>query len=249
MDNYEYCVQFALDELKARPSTRVLDYGCGSGRLVRALLERGLAAFGCDIFYGAASPYERLPPELRGSIIRRMDCHTIPFEDASFDLILDNQVLEHVIDLGLALREMHRVLKRGGKVLSLYPDKGVWLESHSRIPFLHWFPKESAVREPYAAILRALGVGSARKGLSSREWSRVTCGWLDRWTHYRAQSQIASEFERHFERCTHLEVEWLDARLSGSPLAPARFLLPRFARRGVARKLGGVVTKCEKSAA
>ena len=44
----------------------------------------------------------------------KMDIHSIPFEDNTFDAVLCNHVLEHVADDIKAMREIHRVLKPGG---------------------------------------------------------------------------------------------------------------------------------------
>lgn len=42
------------------------------------------------------------------------DCHDIPFEDNSFDVVMANHLLEHVADDRKVLREFHRVMKPGG---------------------------------------------------------------------------------------------------------------------------------------
>ena len=44
----------------------------------------------------------------------KMDVHDIPFEDHTFDIVFCNHVMEHVKDDKLAMREIHRVLKKGG---------------------------------------------------------------------------------------------------------------------------------------
>lgn len=49
------------------------------------------------------------------------DLTAIPVEDARFDRVLCNQVLEHVDDPRAVLRELHRVLKPGGKILCSCP--------------------------------------------------------------------------------------------------------------------------------
>src|ERR1019366_9228148 len=62
------------------------------------------------------------------------------FADCYFDLVVNNQVLEHVDDLDGVLREIHRVVKPGGQVLSIFPSRDVFREGHIGIPFAHWFP-------------------------------------------------------------------------------------------------------------
>ena len=56
-------------------------------------------------------------------------------------------------------REIHRVLKPGGTVLSIFPSRDVFREGHIGIPFSHWFPKGSRVRFYYTWALRAGGPG------------------------------------------------------------------------------------------
>jgi SAM-dependent methyltransferase len=82
---------------------RVLDAGCGDRRY-EALLS-GAEIVGFD---RPGNPHA----DLHGSI------DAIPVEDASFDVVLCLQVLEHVPDPAAAVRELHRVAKPGGRVLA-----------------------------------------------------------------------------------------------------------------------------------
>lgn len=53
------------------------------------------------------------------------DIHSIPLPDESIDAIICSSVLEHVENPNLAVKEMHRILKKGGKIFvyvpSIYP--------------------------------------------------------------------------------------------------------------------------------
>jgi SAM-dependent methyltransferase len=108
----------------------VLDYGCGAGLIVKLLRKRGLDAVGCDIFFEGGDRLSEIATEELGVTIFRMEGDKIPFRDSSFDFVINNQVLEHVVDLNAVVAEMARVLKPGGTVLSLFPDSGVWREGH-----------------------------------------------------------------------------------------------------------------------
>ena len=97
MKTYEFVADW-VSQHKVDGQFRVLDYGCGAGQIVGLLRDRGLQAFGCDVFYEGGDYSNDVPPALR-SQIRRMQQGTIPFEDHSFDVVISNQVFEHVSDM------------------------------------------------------------------------------------------------------------------------------------------------------
>jgi SAM-dependent methyltransferase len=249
MNNYEYCAHVAREVApggQGNGAFSVLDYGCGAGQIVRALRDSHIEAFGCDVFYQGGDYSGEVPAELLGTVIRRMEGDQIPFAPGSFDLVINNQVLEHVRDLDRVLTEMRRVLKPGGSLLSLFPDRSVWREGHVGIPFLHWFPRGSRARHYYATSLRALGMGKFKKDYGYRAWSAQACDYLDRWTVYRPYPEIRQAYERCFVGFRHVEAEWIDLRLTGSRLAPLGAVLPAAVKRLVARKLAGMVILCRK---
>jgi SAM-dependent methyltransferase len=53
--------------------------------------------------------------------VQQIDLHQIPFPDATFDMVICNHMLEHVDDAPTALRELHRVLKPGGRAVCQTP--------------------------------------------------------------------------------------------------------------------------------
>ena len=122
MNNYQFCVQWILSQQQEK-NIKVLDYGCGVGKIVESLRKSKVNAFGCDVFYEGANRLSQVSRQfLESTIIRKMDNNTIPFEDASFDFVINNQVIEHVENIDIVLTEIQRVLKSGGKVLNLFPD-------------------------------------------------------------------------------------------------------------------------------
>ena len=91
---------------------RVLDIGCGTGRMVRELLARGLDARGID-------PWAR-ESGLEAPRFAAGQAEAIPMPDASFDAACAFDVLEHVDD-ARALAEIHRVLAPGGWLFASVP--------------------------------------------------------------------------------------------------------------------------------
>lgn len=210
MDNYEFCAQWA-----ARQGGKVLDYGCGRGELVGLMRSRGLDAFGCDRYYEGNDWSGDVPLPLRPYVLK-MPTDRIPFEDASFDCVISNQVLEHVPDLESVAAELQRVMKPGGVALHLFPGKDVWLEAHVKLPFVHWLTGRP--QELYASVLSR----SASRGLAR-------CAYLRSWTHYRTPADI----HRALGTVHHIEDEWLDTR--------RKLPLPRAVKRWIVRKRAGFV--------
>lgn len=244
MNNYEFCAQWVVDQ-DLGEAARVLDYGCGAGQIVKELRKRRVQAFGCDVFYEGGDYAEYVDANLlEEGVIRRMRVGGIPFSSASFDLVLSNQVMEHVENLDHVLGEIQRVLKPGGTLLSLFPDAGVWREGHCGIPFLHWFSKGGRTRVYYAAGLRVLGLGYYKGDKSAMRWSEDFCTWLDNWTHYRTKSDINSVYGRYFQEVRHIEEHWLQQRLDRRK--PFVAWIPETIQRLVVNKLCGMVFVARK---
>ena len=99
-----------------RDRRRILDVGCGTGTMLTYLASYGKAQ-GVDIDEEAIG-YCR---ERGLTDVRLGSAETLPFEDGSFDLVTALDVVEHLDDDAAALREIHRVLRPGGKLLMTVP--------------------------------------------------------------------------------------------------------------------------------
>lgn len=238
MDNYQFCAQWVVEQAPSR-GARILDYGCGAGQIVKELRSNQLDAFGSDIFYEGKDYSIYLEDGLLGNIICKMEGGKIPFDQGMFDFVINNQVMEHVNELDKTLAEIYRVMKPGGKILSLFPDRSVWREGHCGIPFLHWFQKGSKVRLYYAAALRSLGLGYNKGGKSIMRWSQDYCDYLDKWTHYRDCSEIKLAYEKYFFITENIEDYWLLQRLGKWKFIV--YCLPAKVRQLLVRKGCGLV--------
>ena len=250
-----YVLDFALRFAAAHPGAEILDFGCGAGRLVRAGLDAGLRIRGADLYYGGSNDRaEAQSAGLLGTAIGEIAGGRLPFHDASFDLVVNNQVMEHVADLDRALAEIRRVLRVGGLALSLFPARDVWREGHIGIPFAHRLPRGSSLRFGYTWALRALGLGTWKEQApNARQWAADKLAWIDAYTHYRARTEIFRAFERNF-RNEPGEAEYVRFRLRDVPRrAPlARLLdLPGGSALAAAvfRKLAFLVILSRKDAA
>jgi ubiquinone/menaquinone biosynthesis C-methylase UbiE len=106
---------------KVSPAT-VLEVGCGEGRLAQHLVTRGprpMRFVACDVELTAARQ------DLDGLIeLRQASIYALPFEDASFDLVVCCEVLEHLTDPARGLAEVTRVARRG--VIVSTPREPLW---------------------------------------------------------------------------------------------------------------------------
>lgn len=98
----------------------VLDIGCGGGKMLRTINEHrhGVTLFGCDV---------NEPTDINGDFaFRALDRSTglLPYEDASVDVALLIDVLEHVDYPETTLSEIARILRPDGRLLAFIPIEG-----------------------------------------------------------------------------------------------------------------------------
>ena len=111
--------RYTLDVLGPRPGERVLDAGCGTGRHLGPLLRARSNPVGVDFSRGMLELARRSYPEVPLALADLQ--RQLPFESQRFDAMLCALIGEHLDELPLALREMHRVLIAGGRlVFSVY---------------------------------------------------------------------------------------------------------------------------------
>lgn len=97
----------------ANPPRRVVDVGCGTGRLLRAVAGRWPTAelLGVDAAPGMIEEARRLNPKAR---FENAAAESLPFADSSVDLVLSSISFHHWADQAQGVREIARVLRRGG---------------------------------------------------------------------------------------------------------------------------------------
>jgi SAM-dependent methyltransferase len=99
-----------------RPALNILDVGCGTGANLNMLSQFGKTE-GVDISAEALSFCRA-----RGlQNVRQGEAEALPYEDKSFDLLTCLDVVEHLDDDLAGLREMARVVRRGGHALLFVP--------------------------------------------------------------------------------------------------------------------------------
>ena len=179
-----------LDEL------RVLDWGCGRGRLVMTLLEKGVDCYGVDTdptvidnsrSYFSSKSHDS---EFRLRVIGE-DFHT-NFPDNFFDVVISDNVLEHIADLGAALAEISRITKHDGWGFHLFPARFTIHEGHLHMPIVHWLPKNS-LRRNAILLFTSIGVEPGwpeTRALSLKEKATVYYSYSRDKTFYRSPKEI-----------------------------------------------------------
>ncbi|MDD2785425.1 MAG: methyltransferase domain-containing protein [Patescibacteria group bacterium] len=110
--------------LKPQKQDRVLDAGCASGRQLFQVANLISEGHGTDIasaFTDKATEYA-CSNNIGNLEFQRAVLESIPYPDAYFDKIICAEVLEHVFDKNIALTELKRVLKPGGKLIITVPN-------------------------------------------------------------------------------------------------------------------------------
>ncbi|MGH7449783.1 MAG: class I SAM-dependent methyltransferase [bacterium] len=112
----ERCTLIAL---APKANERILDAGCGTGRHFVPLRRAGCKVFGIDFSLGMLRMARRQFPQAPLLLVDLQD--VLPFASGYFDAVLCALVGEHLERLHLVFREMHRVLRPGGRlVFSVY---------------------------------------------------------------------------------------------------------------------------------
>ncbi|XCN74209.1 MAG: class I SAM-dependent methyltransferase [Candidatus Electrothrix aestuarii] len=233
---------------------RILDYGCGKGTLVEEGIRRKIDFWGCELFgsgSGTAIRQELRQKGLLDERVREISEGTIPFPDSFFDLVVSNQVFEHVPSLSAPLEEIARTLKPSGKLLCVFPTMECYRD-HAGTLFAHKFAPYSKAQYYNLLFFRLLGFGRLKKGRGTpREWTNFFVNWLAQNTWYRSHNEIHEAFNKYFVTYQHVEEEYLSFRLKekGWNLAANLAHIPfgKLFFRWVVTRWGGVVLLAEKS--
>jgi SAM-dependent methyltransferase len=153
---------------------RILENGCGVGMYVEHL-----APLGGDVI-GLEYDFERAAAA-RSRSVHIVDAagEFLPFPALTFDLILSHEVIEHVQDDRLAIREMIRALKSGGRIVLFAPNRGYPFETHGvywkgkyyfgNKPFVNYLPRPLRNRlAPHVRVYSARDLNQLFAGLPVR---------------------------------------------------------------------------------
>ncbi len=208
---------------KGLPSTvRVLDMGCGDAHLLAYLAQTlpgqnpdhqfefcgfEVGDIGCQADDYLTRTVEFLNEHAPGhqwnehvAVFSASD--RWPYQDASFDVILSNQVLEHVQDHALVFGEIRRCLAPDGVSIHLFPLHETIYEVHAHMPFVHWI-REPGRRGKLMYLFAKLGFRRKyeeemhfRGWKNLEEFAATYSDVLGSMTNYKSSKQITELAER-----------------------------------------------------
>jgi len=109
------------------PSLTVLDVGCGTGAMGLLFAGMGHRVTGLDLSEGMlAKAREKADAQKCSMELRTGDAEHLPFDNESFDVVVNRHLVWTLPHPEIALEEWHRVLKKGGVVLII---EGIWKDN------------------------------------------------------------------------------------------------------------------------
>jgi SAM-dependent methyltransferase len=150
------------------PESRVLDAGCGRKTRLREYRDRIAELVGVDIDAAAGAENRALDRFVAADL-----CAPLPFEDASFDLVYANFVVEHLDDPTPALQEWRRVLGPHGNLILLTSNSANPLLAPTRL-----LPRRVivAVKQVGAGVAERDVIPARYRANTPRRLAKLTAG-------------------------------------------------------------------------
>lgn len=126
-----------LELLKPKANDRVLEIGCGFGVLLKKISSKRKIGIESNDF--AIEECKK-----RGLLITKLDVDKgLPFKNDSFNTIIMNEVVSHLKKPLFVLKECHRILKNGGKIIITAPVRSIFFHNISETHLTEMTVKEA----------------------------------------------------------------------------------------------------------
>jgi len=100
----------------------ILDIGCGNGWVAKEFLPKGKQVYSLDISVTNPAVVKKLYTSPKHFAVTADSFH-LPFNDDSFDCVIASEIIEHVFDPSRFIKELFRVVKKGGSLIITTPYK------------------------------------------------------------------------------------------------------------------------------
>lgn len=263
--------ELASGESGAKAST-ILDAGCGRGAFLAYAQEalaglcKNVALYGFDVddfqvqregfLAEAVRVLEGVAPEIPWQTRVRSiaSAEPWPFGDEMFDVVVSNQVLEHVYDLDWFLSEAYRVLRPGGVSINLFPLRSAVVEGHLLLPFAHRIAGHDQ-RRAFISFLSRAGFGKYdATAVDLDVFAERHADYIHFMTFYRSWGELVAASKRAHLRISHRytaglymrKVRRLLRRRTGDPIPRSRPLSDQFLFH-MLKHVSGVTVVFEKN--
>jgi 2-polyprenyl-3-methyl-5-hydroxy-6-metoxy-1,4-benzoquinol methylase len=153
-----------ISEYLTPGESKILDGGCGEGEYVLAMRDKyNVEVWGIEYLEHKVKAFETKHPGLNW--VSKGDLQDITYADDTFNVVILNEVLEHVPDDAAALQEVHRVLMPGGIVIIFSPNRLFPFESHGV-----YTRNSNKKLPPYIPLVPYIPLALGKKGF--RYWAR-----------------------------------------------------------------------------
>ena len=181
-----------IDRLALAPSSRVLDFGCNTGRLVSLLRDRAACdVYGIDHNAEAVAIARASHPGMRFDVA---DGARLPYTDAHFDAVVMSHVIGHLPEPARTLEEVRRVLRPGGRLGVLTPNR--WYKLWMILPNLvNGYRPDPTILRYYspATLAQVLRAASFRVVSQSYVGEMATGSDILNWPALRARLMAVAE--------------------------------------------------------
>ena len=161
------CKHIAESYFKPNYQT-LLDVGCGRGEHLREFEKLGYQVKGVDLSKEA----QELLADLEIAIVD-IEKELLPYGDGSFDVVFSKSLIEHLNNPENLIREAYRVLKPGGRLITMTPD---W-ESVYKIFYEDYTHRTPFTKESLYDIQRVIGF----KEIQVRKFRQLPILWKYPW--------------------------------------------------------------------
>jgi ubiquinone/menaquinone biosynthesis C-methylase UbiE len=142
-----------LAKLPLDSAARVLDVGCGTGVVARRIAMRKEFSgeiigsdYGANLIEAAKDIAKHKAPGVNNLRFEVGDCHALPYDDNTFDIVVAHTLVSHVRDVARTVQQLVRVAKPGGVIAIFDGDYASWTFA---------YPEASLARRMEQALLAA----------------------------------------------------------------------------------------------
>lgn len=201
---HEHLLRILLTRIKPGQKLKLLDAGCGTLGLEKYLTEKlqgtgvEIEYFGYDVagFSHSIDGWKEIINQdvglkkscaIENFVLVPFDPYNITFPDNFFDIVISNQVVEHVNDFSSFYSELDRTLKPLGIQIHCFPTKEILIEPHLRIPIVQKLLKKKYLFQ-YLKFMYLL------KGENREKYIRERISYMKTDTNYRNRTYHPGRF-------------------------------------------------------